>query len=440
MSEEFIDTEAEAELEALAEGRASSAQAWSHQHNSSSNSSSNNSGSSSNGSSDNSSNDSSSSSVYLRPFITADEIRHLDDEGYISLALSKLDEHHELAFAPPSPRSGRSGLQKRRETDVLPAERAHPSVRVHGVHGLDPSTTSRSEIEAKLEAIDAARKADKRAKERDAAAAALQQMQIAPASSSATAATNALTPSPLHTQLPADEAILKLLALKKLQLLQQHLRTDNLPVLVLAATETHGNLYLGSVGASHHLPNLLQHGITHILSVGRNLTQPFPNHFQYLYIPMLDSSSTKITHDVFESSWQFVDEGRRSGRGGGGGKEKEPQQRALAANGTQSQHQPQSLSSLRQSEREEGLIHSSARNGSSSHTPPGNVFVHCFAGKSRSTTILISYLMYHCRWSLEQAFNHVKKCRPSIAVSIHICTQRGHRADAHACIATESAP
>jgi atypical dual specificity phosphatase/dual specificity phosphatase 12 len=40
--------------------------------------------------------------------------------------------------------------------------------------------------------------------------------------------------------------------------------------------------------------------------------------------------------------------------------------------------------------------------------------VHCYAGISRSASIIISYLMKKYNWSYEKAYNYVKNKRPII--------------------------
>ncbi len=47
----------------------------------------------------------------------------------------------------------------------------------------------------------------------------------------------------------------------------------------------------------------------------------------------------------------------------------------------------------------------------------GRALIHCREGKSRSVTILLSYLMIAKRWPLQRAFNHVKERAPWINVN-----------------------
>uniref|UniRef100_A0A0B6ZB53 protein-serine/threonine phosphatase n=1 Tax=Arion vulgaris TaxID=1028688 RepID=A0A0B6ZB53_9EUPU len=56
-------------------------------------------------------------------------------------------------------------------------------------------------------------------------------------------------------------------------------------------------------------------------------------------------------------------------------------------------------------------IHNVGRKG-------GKTLVHCVAGISRSASICLAYLMKYQRMTLEQAYRHVKKCRPVIHPNI----------------------
>jgi protein-tyrosine phosphatase len=51
------------------------------------------------------------------------------------------------------------------------------------------------------------------------------------------------------------------------------------------------------------------------------------------------------------------------------------------------------------------------------------VFVHCAAGMSRSATIVIAYLMWKQKMSLNDAFNFVKKKRPVISPNLNFMRQ-----------------
>ena len=43
------------------------------------------------------------------------------------------------------------------------------------------------------------------------------------------------------------------------------------------------------------------------------------------------------------------------------------------------------------------------------------VLVHCLAGISRSVTVTVAYLMARHAMSLNQAYDHVKRCKPNIS-------------------------
>jgi len=108
-------------------------------------------------------------------------------------------------------------------------------------------------------------------------------------------------------------------------------------------------LYLGSADASQNLEVLKKRNITHILTVGIGLKLYFPSEFQYKHIEVFDYEQADL-FSHFESSTQFVDQGRTKG---------------------------------------------------------GGVLIHCAAGISRSPTLTIAYLMRTFNWSYQKASNFV---------------------------------
>lgn len=61
------------------------------------------------------------------------------------------------------------------------------------------------------------------------------------------------------------------------------------------------------------------------------------------------------------------------------------------------------------------LINISLEEAKRSHEP---VYVHCKAGKSRSVTAILAYLVTSERWTLKKAYRHVIKARPNMSPNI----------------------
>lgn len=111
-------------------------------------------------------------------------------------------------------------------------------------------------------------------------------------------------------------------------------------------------VYISSELGAHDFKMLKDRNITHILVAGNFLKPKFPGHFKYLELPINDSASQDLTF-CFEQAINFIDQADK-------------------------------------------------------------VLVHCFAGVSRSATMVIAYLMYKNKWKYLEAYNHVKKKRTII--------------------------
>jgi hypothetical protein len=116
-------------------------------------------------------------------------------------------------------------------------------------------------------------------------------------------------------------------------------------------------LFVSGVDVAQNLEAMQSAGITHVINMcGYSAPNYFPSQFQYQRLPIRDHNTVDIT--------------------------------------------PLLLSLI-------GSIRRTAVNG-------GVVLVHCVKGISRSTTVAIAYMMWAEQWSLAQAFQHVKSCRPII--------------------------
>lgn len=115
-------------------------------------------------------------------------------------------------------------------------------------------------------------------------------------------------------------------------------------------------VYIGSQDAAHNLSGLQECQITHVLNVASGVRNVFPEQYKYFNIELLDVPETDV-RSVFAHTNDFI-------------------QRAIAEN--------------------------------------GRVLVHCNAGVSRSSCIVLAYLLGVRRMAYDEAYKLVKVARPNI--------------------------
>lgn len=113
-------------------------------------------------------------------------------------------------------------------------------------------------------------------------------------------------------------------------------------------------LWLGSLSAAQHRPVLKELNFSHILTVGE-MPPKYPEEFTYLVIPLEDQNTSNLI-EHFTKTHDFIDNFFTT-------------------------------------------------------TKETCLLIHCLAGVSRSTTVVISYLMKKLNMSFEEAFEHVRKER-----------------------------
>ncbi len=113
-------------------------------------------------------------------------------------------------------------------------------------------------------------------------------------------------------------------------------------------------IYIGGFMEARNGQWLQNRGVTHIVNASRELPNYFPNYFKYLRLDLNDTPEQDLTK-ALNNSYRFM-------------------KKAI----------------------DEG----------------GVVFVHCFAGISRSSSQIIHYLMISETMSFERAFNYVQKKHP----------------------------
>lgn len=140
----------------------------------------------------------------------------------------------------------------------------------------------------------------------------------------------------------------QILALRRVLDMRRYIGRDNLP------SKIEEGLFLGSFEAARNKDALKQSNITHILTVAYFLNPLYRNEFVYKVINVADREDENLKQ-YFDECFDFIEGAKRSG---------------------------------------------------------GGVLVHCLAGKSRSVTIVVAYLMRKHGMSLSEALNLVKSKRP----------------------------
>ncbi len=146
------------------------------------------------------------------------------------------------------------------------------------------------------------------------------------------------------------DKMLKLLNMIKLSSTIKILKDDNAPIEIIP------HLFLGSIGSASNLKQLQNCKITHILCCASGIKNFFPNDFKYLNLDILDSEKVNIKQ-YFEQTNKFIGD-------------------AIKNN--------------------------------------GNVLVHCHAGISRSSTILMAYIMNSQKMGVDKVLDLLKSKRDKV--------------------------
>ena len=147
------------------------------------------------------------------------------------------------------------------------------------------------------------------------------------------------------------DKMLKLINMIKLSSTIKILKDDNTPVEIIP------HLFLGSIGSASNLKQLQNFKITHIVCCASGIKNFFPDDFKYINLNLLDSEKEDIKQ-YFKESFDFIDEAIKNG---------------------------------------------------------GNVLVHCHAGVSRSSTILISYIKKKKKMKLNKVLDLLKTKREKVS-------------------------
>jgi hypothetical protein len=184
-------------------------------------------------------------------------------------------------------------------------------------------------------------------------------------------------------------------------------------------------IFLGPINCALDYAWLMKNNITHIVcAAGELIEKPQDwseeqcKQFNYLYLEVEDEEDVDIAQQ-FDRVHQFIDKvvkkinnepskkgTKLTGKTRHNANKKKRQQKnssnSSSNNTTTSNPTAEFISSNSKNPTE---ILSTAR-------PVGNILVHCFAGVSRSSTLVISYLMREKNLSVDEALAAVRQCRP----------------------------
>lgn len=168
--------------------------------------------------------------------------------------------------------------------------------------------------------------------------------------------------------------------LKKLVVLFKAINTMNIIKNDNAPIEIINNIYIGSVGAANNKEKLLEIGITHIINATSTLKNCFANQFVYLKLEnLLDSPECNIKKH-FKDTNNFIESALKN-----------TVKFDLNHNNTNI------------SDKNNSTIENSNK-----------VLIHCHAGISRSSTIILAYMIGVLKYKYEDALKICKEKRSKI--------------------------
>eukprot|EP01067_Filipodium_phascolosomae_P007161 Filipodium_phascolosomae@DN5663_c0_g1_i1.p1 len=166
------------------------------------------------------------------------------------------------------------------------------------------------------------------------------------------------------------------------------------------------NLYVSSIGGAMNWRALKAARVTHILCAAKALTGAYPSEFNYKKLELLDVSSfslCKLPSEKVVSEKAITTCLHRDLKGED--QIKELEDLFVASKGDKSIFENNLMEEFGFLGEALHFMHTAINGG-------GRVLVHCFAGRSRSVSIIVAYLILSKRMTLKQAFETVLAVRP----------------------------